>query len=768
MDYYSHIRSDKKERLITHLKETADLAAFFASEFNEEKVAEQIGLLHDLGKHTGKFQRVLKGTAFHIDHAAVGAEYYWKHYWEDADPEIPDDQLLAQIICNCINSHHSDLHGDLTDDAAYDEAYCALPTSFDRENPFYTDNGKENALGSAEEFSAIEQYVAEHGLLRSIKETDFPVPEGMSDEAIMMFERMIFSCLVDADYSTTSSFYDGSDYRDFRRPKILQPEECLRKLQQYRKSRGYGCDDTGMNRLRNRVYQQCKEAGQNLSPGFYTLTAPTGSGKTHALIEFALEQSKRNGQRRIFVVLPYLSIIRQNAKEYQTIFGEDVCLEQDSLMEVPDELRLLSERWDYPMIVTTSVNFLETLCGSRASRERRLHQIANAVIVFDEVQTMPSDLLDVTLNTLASLPEYFHTTVLFSTATQPEYHFRHKLRSLQYQEIISDVQELYQDYGRIRKMEVMADVDRKENYDDLARTYTDRQQLFVFNTTRKAQKMYQLLCESYGDQASFLLSSALCTKHKSDVIKEIQRRLQCGEDCFVSSTQCIEAGVDLDFPAGMRECAPFPSIVQTAGRINRNGRGIGRMKVFFLDAEDSGGYPGVTYRNESYVAKNVIKKMRCDLNNPDTMKEYYRQIYSGDSDESGDRKEIRDAVDQRDTKELAAHYHLIEDQSELNVIVPYTSAEDKEEMFEIMHERIAARDYCIYKSELRECSGITVRIYGNKKTLEFLDRHCRRLKMKSGESVVEELTNWFIVEDKEIYDKKQGLIKEEKEGGFLY
>lgn len=753
-EFFSHTNSDKREYLIDHLKNTGDLASFFASSFGGDEIAEQAGLLHDLGKHTKKFQCVLNGTAHAIDHSAVGAEYYWNNVSDD----VIDDPYFAMLICNIIQSHHSDLHGELGEEAIYDSEYMAYPDFTMERN--ITDNHKENALGSQKELDQITEYVMCHNLMKRISGKTLPNSENMSNESKMLYERMIFSCLVDADYSSTAAFYDGEDYSAYKNERVLHPDELIRKLDDYRRQKGFVKKGSGLNSLRNEVYQYCEWAGRELPVGLYTLTAPTGTGKTHSLIRFALEQAKRNKQKRIFVVLPYLSIIEQNASEYRTIFGAENCIEQDSQAEISEEIKLYADRWDYPIIATTSVSFFEALCGGQASKERKLHNIADAVIVFDEAQTLPSYLLDVTMQSLNALPEYFNTTVLLSTATQPDYKLREHLNGLHFKEIIPDNDNLYERYGKIRKLDISTEVKTSETYQELAELYDTNQQLFVFNTTGKALKMFKLLKETHEDESCYLLSSALCSEHKSDTIAKIKERISNGLDCYVSATQCIEAGVDLDFPVGMRECAPLPSIIQTAGRINRNGKSTGKFHVFFLDDNT---YPGTVYRNESYVTRNIIQEHGLDINNMDLIREYYRQIYNGDAEENADKNEIAAAVEELDTHKLTENYKLIEDHNELNIIVPYQEAE-----FERLHKELSSKNFCISKKEMRAARNMTVRLYGNKNLQEYLDKHCMRLSAKKSESAGYMEINWYIVEDLSVYDPKEGLIKQEREGGFVF
>ena len=387
-EFYAHRYQDHMELLIDHLHNTADLADEFASEFNSGLVGRQIGLLHDVGKHTKYFQDVLNRKRSGINHAVVGAEVYF----EKCGTGIIPNRQLAMIICMCISCHHSKLHSQRT---------YQVPSDFQSLMQVLTeDKEKINALSSQEEWKRILTYVEKNNLLIQINTGQYLEIKRMKTICRMFYARMLFSCLVDADFTATATFEDDL-YKQESKGIPLDPERRLLELQKYREDYFSGSKKTPMNALREQVFRDANE--KIGKPGIYTMTAPTGTGKTLALISFALQQAARNKQKRIFIVLPYLSIITQNADVYRRIFGKEIVLEDDSQTEYTERARYLSDRWTAPMIVTTSVRFFETLFRVKTTDIRRLHQIANSVIIFDEAQTLPLGVTDVTMEVRESI-----------------------------------------------------------------------------------------------------------------------------------------------------------------------------------------------------------------------------------------------------------------------------------------------------------------------------------------------------------------------------
>ena len=750
------------ESLIHHLRLTAELAERYGAQIGVGKLARQLGLLHDVGKHTEKFQKVLKHELGKIDHAIVAAEIYNDQKYGNGSCRYINDESIHIIMLRILAGHHFAFKGDYdteNDELYIEDNYFQLPADFTDRN-ITEDSGKENAVGSREEYEEIGKFVLENGLLISIDEKEYAGFRYMGNAAKMLFVRMLFSCLVDADYTASANtLKEISDFTE--NYEINHAEKMLDLLFNYRKSL---CEvnnqSSGINLLRNKVYLDASEMGKVLPIGIYTMTAPTGTGKTLALIKFALEQAKRNGQKRVFVVLPFLSIISQNANTYKKIFGESVVLEDDSIVENDEKTKELAEKWDMPIIVTTSVRFFQTMFSSEPPSLRKLHQIANSVVVFDEAQTLSCELTSVTMRTLHALPQYFRTTVLLSTATQPAYNMRKDL-TWKAEEIIKEPQKLYRDYGVLKNTDVIFDIVKDYSFDELAVCFCEYPQaLYICNTTKKAKKLYDAVSEKHGTEEVFLLTSRLCTDHKKELIQEVCNRLGKGERCHLISTQGVEAGVDIDFPQGCREYSPFTSITQAAGRINRNGKRKGKMLVFRFGGDTMYDFPDQNYQNESNISYSMAcrKNGLIDINDLENIEYYYQCLYGGYAGE--DRESIQKCEAQEDIFAMSQEYHLIEDKGQYTVIVPY-----EEEDFNAWRAEIVKSGYRVQKRDLKKYQKNCVRLIGNGKTGEFIRSHCHQLlvRTKYGDAYIP----WFIADKDVIYDGKTGLRTEEIAGGIF-
>ena len=763
--YYAHSKKDKKELLIDHLRETGKLASEFAGSIGYERLGLQLGLIHDVGKHTKRFQKVLQNKLHKINHAVVAAECYA----DMANESICADEFIYLMICHCLNAHHSELRGNFKEIGKH--GIYIRPKSFDDAESLTDDRDKQNALSSEREFSEVECFIEDNDLLLRLENSDYPDISSMTNAEKMLFVRMMQSCLVDADYSATATFED-SEYAKTLVDKKLNIDKMLRQLEDFHNQKVSESDPTNpINKLRNLVYQDAADAGKH-GTQFYTLTAPTGTAKTLAMMRFALENAKANQKSKIIIVLPYLSITSQNTKVYQDIFGTDVVLEDDSTTMYPDELRIYADRWNSQIIVTTSVKFFETLQSAKASDLRRLHQIANSVVVFDESQTLASDLTDITVNTLRGLVKNFGVTVVFSTATQPSYRYRKALQDFTAEEIIKNTKQLYKDYEEAKKTSVKFSTDHDWTDDDIADYFENyKQAICVANTTGKALSLYQTFENRYGEGSCLYLSSRLCPDHKKAVIKEIDNRLKNDAPCYLLSTQCVEAGVDFDFPAGAREYAPLTSISQTAGRINRNGkRTQAEMLVYRSDRHGKYDFPSVDYRNSAvttyHMACDKTRAYPLNTNCLQDIDTFYKKIFSGDNAEGHDKEEIQKAEKNCDIQSMAKEYRMIEDKNQCNVIVPYKERIDE---FNTLAEKLSDSDYILSKKELFSHHGITVSVTATGKALSFIETHCNQLKLYSPILDAPVDVNWYIADMDNIYDPKTGLKTKEnlEEGGML-
>lgn len=739
-EYYAHIvrkEEVRKEPLETHLANAAFLSEKFASEFHNGKTGRFLGGIHDIGKRTIKFQKVLKHTAHHIDHAIVAGIVIYNQRGLFTDTE------LRRHLAGIAAAHHSDLECIAAD-------YEEIEDYTDEDEMETSDDSKENALSSEREYLSVISWAVSHKILYSLEPEENFIYSSMNlATQKMLYTRMLFSCLVDADYTSTAAFEKNIPVCQLHE-RHVQADEYLSKLERYRSrfilNKSAKGQTSLINQLRNLVYENCAQAGQNLDPGVYTLTAPTGTGKTLALIKFALEQAKRNHQGRIFVILPYLSIITQNAAEYRKIFGDNVVLEDDSQTEYTENTKELSDRWNSPVIVTTTVNFFETLFASRSVKLRKLHQIANSVIVYDECQTLPNHVLDATLETVSDLPRY-GTTVLFSTATLPAYGYRRNLQNWHPVEIIEDFRKLFKTYETIKNTDVIFDTETVYEPDTLLNYFdsTSRQILFVVNTVKKAEAVYGRAVEMYGEENCIILTSRMCSQHKLDVIDNIKCRVQNGKPAYVISTQCIEAGVDIDLPVGCREFAPLSSVIQTAGRINRNGRTHGKFLVFrFQDESTKGGFPSTDYRNASGITRSQAENPGIQLYDTDSLHNYYRSLYSS-KDTREDSRDLQRSIIHEEYKETCANYKLIEKEKTYNVIVPYEACMD---LYEGIRTELEDNGYILTKRIMKGAQKITVSLYDR----DGLD-DCGNVLALPGQ-FGNENSNWYFMRDPSFYTQK--------------
>ncbi|MBX3748037.1 MAG: CRISPR-associated helicase Cas3' [Verrucomicrobiae bacterium] len=565
MDYYAHTAQgpdggpDKDrsrwQRLRDHLVNVARIARHFADPLGLADEAELVGLLHDLGKYRDEFQAYLRGergSSVETQHAIYGAAWALE----------PHQQLGTML---CVAGHHAGIHDMADAQAAASKAWvtqavCKLVARLESE------------VGPLPRPPGIPAFV------ESASEPTF---------AAEIYVRMLFSCLVDADRLDTAFWPAGPT------PDVpLDAEILLGRVVCERDRKREANLDSPLGLLRNRIFDACLEAGCQ-TQGFFSLTVPTGGGKTLSGMAFALAHAKACGLRRVIVVIPYLSIIEQNAAEYRRILGDGVVLENhsnasprpDTDEEEKDRLDLVSENWDAPVIVTTSVQFLESLFASSPSKCRKLHRIARSVVIFDEVQTLPTHLLKPMFSVFRELVRSYGVSFVFSSATQPA--FRKSLAlpdgfaPEELREIAPDPAELFRRLRRVtyhlpRQGEAL-------DWPQLAARIAEQPQaLCVVNLTRHAKELWEQVKRLLPDgECPIHLSSAMCPAHRLALIETIRGRLRGGMPCRVVSTQLIEAGVDVDFPVVWRAMGPLDSVVQVAGRCNREGRhAVGEVHVF--------------------------------------------------------------------------------------------------------------------------------------------------------------------------------------------
>lgn len=535
--YLAHLTEDgRTQTILEHLKGTASLCSAFAAAFDAEAQGQLAGMAHDIGKYSAAFQRRLHGGP-KVDHASAGAF------------ECLKAQQLAAAFA--ISGHH----GGLPDGGGRGDA-AGTGTFWGRINRASQRN--------------LEDYHAWQSEF-SLPHANTPAFAGTRLEG-MFFTRMLFSCLVDADYTDTGAFMDNSPYLPASSSSM---EELWRRLETY--VSGWFPPKGALNMQRCVILEQCMSAGAQYGPGLFTLTVPTGGGKTVASLSFALAQAKARRMKRIVYVIPYTSIIEQTAQIFREILGDENVLEfhsgvqfdqQEDDASSPETAPLTRsvETWDVPVIVTTAVQFFESLYACWPSKCRKLHNLAQSVLIFDEAQMLPLPYLRPCVWAIAQLVRHYGASAVLCTATQPALDpiFQEFAPEIPIREICPMAEAHWESFRRVSFQQAGT-----LSWMDLAaRLQQQEQVLCVVNTRRAAREVFHQLSGS----GNFHLSTLMYPAHRRRILDEIRRRLRDGLPCRVVSTSLIEAGVDVDFPAVYRELSGLDSILQAAGRCNREGK----------------------------------------------------------------------------------------------------------------------------------------------------------------------------------------------------
>lgn len=562
ISYLAHVRQDGEQfvphDLGEHLRGVARRAEECARNFSGSDWARVAGLWYDLGKYSAEFQRRIKslsgydpdahleGPVGRVDHSTAGAQHAVRQFG-----------VHGRILAYLIAGHHAglpDWHADET-------AGAALAIRLDDQKHL------ERALGQSIPLDILTQ----------------PQPTSPlrgKDKGFALWVRMLFSCLVDADFLDTEEFMDeGKSTQRGATPAI---PELLSRLNAYMSAQFAQAPLTNVNRVRAEVLRQCREKARE-TPGMFSLTVPTGGGKTLSSLAFALEHGKCHGKQRVIYAISYTSIIEQTANTFRAIVP-DAVIEHHSNLDPEQETvksRLATENWDAPLIVTTNVQFFESLFAAKTSRCRKLHNIVNSVVVLDEAQLLPPEFLQPILDVMNLLVRHYGVTFVLSTATQPALGtlqtFQRTIRGLENtREIVDAPDALYRDLERVT-VTMPQDFHQGRDWDDIAQQVQQHPSvLVVVNSRADARELHRRL-----PTGTWHLSALMCGEHRSRVIADIKRRLLTDEAVRVVSTQLVEAGVDVDFPVVYRALAGLDSIAQAAGRCNREGHlERGQMIVF--------------------------------------------------------------------------------------------------------------------------------------------------------------------------------------------
>ena len=687
-----------------HLSGVANLAERFANEFGMGSWGRVLGLLHDKGKERKAFQDYIKKNSGYDStiqyptehtHAFVGGVIAKSLYGKTA----------TDLLCNQIVSHHKGLHD-----------YYEMDGILNKEIP----------LG-------VNQSVEKIGLNKPPFAPDFKDFNHLS--------RVLFSCLVDADYLDTELFMDEESAR--KRINDIKLESLLPLLETYIDNLQTSSAESEVNAIRRLVQERCVSTA-DMAKGFYSLTVPTGGGKTLSSLVWALKHAVHNGMKRIIIAIPYTSIIVQTASILKKIFGEDSVLEHHSNFDpqsVKKEFRhkakLATENWDYPIVVTTNVQLFESMFSNKPSDCRKLHNIVNSVIILDEVQTLPTDYLQPIVDALKSYQRMFGISVLFTTASQPVLSgliegCKPRAAFKGIDNIMEIIPKEYALHDRLRR--VRLDIDNTgSKYDEIANRLSRHDKvLCIVNTRNDAREIFKCLTK---EGLTIHLSRMMCPRHISKAIQEIKQALSDNSETVIRvvATQLIEAGVDIDFPVVYRQEAGLDSILQAAGRCNREGKlDIATTYVFSLSVEHK--------LYGSIIDANNARLNMVNVNDwfaPETMTEYFRQLYCRKG--TFDKKDLKTLL-YKPTEmcfaEAAKEFKLIEETGK----TVYVNMDDSLELVERLKS-----DGITY-SLMKQLSQYSVNIH---------ERDFQ--KLLSDGAIEEVIDGIYVVNDRAQYDENIGL-----------
>lgn len=664
MEFFAHSTEGQDhhdwQSLPEHLHAVGNGAAASAAVFGAETLALVIGYLHDLGKYTLPFQQRLRGSPERVDHSTWGARIAQQRFG-------PMGQLLAYGIAG----HHA---------------------------------GLANGQGEGERTALSDRLAAELPELQPEWEQDIPLPTQLAipkgfkhygnsrQEAkdrmpfqLAFLTRMLFSSLVDADFLDTERFYKRTEkQKDYRHSGPARPSLAALRDQLNGYLDGFQADSP-VNRLRADILRHVRQQAPQ-APGLFSLTVPTGGGKTLASLAFALDHAIRHGLRRVIFVIPFTSIVEQNAAVFREALGplgdaavlehHSAFVEQPPPRDDPEKyqsvqkLRLAMENWDAPIVVTTAVQFFESLFAAKPSQCRKLHNIAGSVVILDEAQTMPLKLLRPCVATIDELARNYRTSVVLCTATQPALEapaFEGGLTGVR--ELAPEPAKLFQQLERVRVRHVGPLSDEA-----LAAEMRSRSQvLCIVNNRRHARAVYQAMADLPGARH---LTTLMCAKHRSAVLAEVRQMLKSDNPCRLVATSLVEAGVDLSVPTVLRAEAGLDSIAQAAGRCNRNAEwpvDVSEVLVFTNENEDWAPPPELT--QYAQTAREVLRQYAGDPLSPEAIGRYFALLYWQKGSQQLDVPDLMGLLkssmpDSLPMETLATKFRMI-DSVQVPVIVPY-------------------------------------------------------------------------------------------------
>ena len=675
--YIAHIRkSDQKpQSLQTHLTETAEIAKLLAAKLDLDQAGELLGLMHDFGKYSQDFQEYIKSVTGinpdaddyvlpngkKIDHSTAGAQWVYRELRKFGAAQ-GIGELFGQMLGLCIASHH----GEGLIDCLDDEGNAVWKKRFEKDDELtHLAECEQNADEAVQQ--KARELVGEN-LIRSLLKAVKPIlSDPASNDKIKEFylgclTRFLFSCLIDADRINSSDFEREAQKEVRRLTEKPDWQSAIDKLEA--KLAGFenrpAEEIKPIDEIRRKISDDCLKRAAD-SQGIYTLTVPTGGGKTLASLRYALHHAQKHNLDRIIYIIPYTSIIDQNAQAVREILGEDWVLEHHSNLEPEKQNwqdKLLSENWDKPIVFTTMVQFLDAWFGGGTRGARHIHPMTNAVLIFDEIQTLPVKCVHLFCNVLNWLTAFGKSTAVLCTATQPllgesglqnfpegkreSIAARGLLKQPAHAEIMGTDEQREELYKKLSRVEIrFNEKSGGWNVDEagaflLEQFQTTPSCLFIVNTKKWAQELYQY-CQRQNmpSESLFHLSTNQCAAHRKAIFDTIKARLENKEPVICISTQLIEAGVDISMACVIRALSGLDSIAQAAGRCNRHGEKEGKGQVWVLNLQEQ---DFTRILPDIQAGKNHAERVfrdfaGQDILQPEAMKRYFEYYFYQRSDE---------------------------------------------------------------------------------------------------------------------------------------
>ena len=719
--YWAHSErkgTDEKQALEEHLLNTAELAASFTASFDPERLTFYAGLWHDLGKYYHEFQDYLDDPTLrrkHRDHSTAGGVYAGQSL----------DWSQAFIVMILIFSHHGGL-------------ICAKDLM-----KRFEDNKDESFIQESLQKGSLflEHYPLPISRVKS-DYWDFESPDMVSLEIRI---RMFFSALVDADFlDTEHHFYPDKTHL---RTTQKEPSELYQLLlNHYQSLERAERANEAINRTRSFIFHQCVEKAVD-HHSFYLLSVPTGLGKTLSSMGFALKHAIETEKKRVIVALPFTSIIDQNAGEYKEIFGDEHVLEHHSQVSWGEgqsvdggKMELASENWDMPIVVSSTVQLFESLFANKKVATRKLHNIANSVIILDEFQMLPIDLLEPIFATIEELMRTYNVTIVASSATPLSFEWKNYFQKVgQPVSLIDNSERLFEEYLRVEFQYNAEPI----TWDGLSeQIFKFKQALIIVNTKKDALELYNKLKYQVKYDDVYHLSTSMCSKHRQDILSEVKEKLQKNKSVFLVSTQLIEAGVDIDFPAVFRAIASLDRIIQAAGRCNREGLLEKKGSVVIFNPSE-GGMPLGMYKMAAEQTKITLEDKWKELHLPNTYVEFFEKLYRlGNKkmlDNKGIQRERSDPCSGLNFPKISKDFQMI-DEDTVSVICPY----DKicEELIKEWNPKMPDRLW------FRRVQPYVVNVQRQDPLLREPSLNLRK--------IWDDWNDWFVLKT-DIYDSKIGL-----------